>query len=199
MSSTKRFKRRISGLRKSKRGSVYDKHTAWHVLAAVLSTLRDRLPLGLAVRLGAQLPILSGASITINGTPPLSQRAVGRFTQQNDRSLAQAREASPNSSARSGAGRGCACCVSATVMPHWIASGSRRRSAIYDALHRPRNCAPFAGQLDTGLGTWPLAGLRLAVAELTCLLGQHDRDALADGIGKPCGLADQLLGFAVVS
>jgi uncharacterized protein (DUF2267 family) len=35
-----------------------DKHVAWHVLGAVLRTLRDRLPLGLAAHLGSQLPIL---------------------------------------------------------------------------------------------------------------------------------------------
>jgi uncharacterized protein (DUF2267 family) len=35
-----------------------DRHLAWHVLGAVLRTLRDRLPLGLAAHLGAQLPIL---------------------------------------------------------------------------------------------------------------------------------------------
>ena len=35
-----------------------DRHVAWHVLGAVLRTLRDRLPLGLAAHLGAQLPLL---------------------------------------------------------------------------------------------------------------------------------------------
>jgi len=35
-----------------------DKRTSWHVLVAVLHALRDRLQLGLAVHLGAQLPIL---------------------------------------------------------------------------------------------------------------------------------------------
>ena len=34
------------------------KQNAWHVLGAVLRTLRDRLPLDLAVHLGAQLPLL---------------------------------------------------------------------------------------------------------------------------------------------
>lgn len=31
---------------------------AWHVLGAVLRTVRDRVPLNLAVHLGAQLPLL---------------------------------------------------------------------------------------------------------------------------------------------
>lgn len=35
-----------------------DRQVAWHVLGAVLHPLRDRLPLGLAAHLGAQLPIL---------------------------------------------------------------------------------------------------------------------------------------------
>jgi len=35
-----------------------DRKVAWHVLGAVLRTLRDRLPPGLAAHLGAQLPLL---------------------------------------------------------------------------------------------------------------------------------------------
>ncbi|WP_407167154.1 DUF2267 domain-containing protein [Bradyrhizobium sp. ORS 111] len=35
-----------------------DKQLAWHVLGAVLRTVRDRVPLNLAVHLGAQLPLL---------------------------------------------------------------------------------------------------------------------------------------------
>jgi uncharacterized protein (DUF2267 family) len=35
-----------------------DRQVAWHVLGAVLHPLRDRLPIGLAAHLGAQLPIL---------------------------------------------------------------------------------------------------------------------------------------------
>jgi uncharacterized protein (DUF2267 family) len=35
-----------------------DRGVAWHVLGAVLRTLRDRLPPGLAAHLGAQLPLL---------------------------------------------------------------------------------------------------------------------------------------------
>ncbi len=35
-----------------------DRNVAWHVLGAVLRTLRDRLPVGLAAHLGAQLPLL---------------------------------------------------------------------------------------------------------------------------------------------
>jgi uncharacterized protein (DUF2267 family) len=35
-----------------------DRQIAWHVLGAVLRTLRDRLPLGLGAHLGAELPLL---------------------------------------------------------------------------------------------------------------------------------------------
>jgi uncharacterized protein (DUF2267 family) len=35
-----------------------DRQVAWHALGAVLRVLRDRLPLGLAAHLGAQLPLL---------------------------------------------------------------------------------------------------------------------------------------------
>jgi uncharacterized protein (DUF2267 family) len=35
-----------------------DRQVAWHVLGAVLRTLRDRIPLDLAAHLGAQLPLL---------------------------------------------------------------------------------------------------------------------------------------------
>ncbi|HWL81013.1 MAG TPA: DUF2267 domain-containing protein [Roseomonas sp.] len=35
-----------------------DRQAAWHALGAVLRTVRDRIPLELAVHLGAQLPLL---------------------------------------------------------------------------------------------------------------------------------------------
>lgn len=43
------------------------KQNAWQVLGAVLRTLRDRLPLDLAVHLGAQLPLLVRGCITTSG------------------------------------------------------------------------------------------------------------------------------------
>src|SRR6516162_11429781 len=42
-------------------------------------------------------------------------------------------------------------------------------------------------------------GRHLVVAQLAGLVDQHDRDAVADRIGEPGLLADQLLGFAVVA
>ena len=44
-----------------------DRHVAWHILGAVLRTLRDRLPLDDAAHLGAQLPLLVRGLYTING------------------------------------------------------------------------------------------------------------------------------------
>jgi uncharacterized protein (DUF2267 family) len=35
-----------------------DRQIAWHALGAVLRTVRDRVPLGLAAHLGAQLPLI---------------------------------------------------------------------------------------------------------------------------------------------
>src|SRR5688500_12426233 len=35
-----------------------DRQVAWHVLGAVLRAIRDRIPIGVAVHLGAQLPLL---------------------------------------------------------------------------------------------------------------------------------------------
>src|SRR5919106_3738983 len=35
-----------------------DRHTAWHVLGVILRALRDRIPAGLGVHLGSQLPLV---------------------------------------------------------------------------------------------------------------------------------------------
>src|SRR5215472_8497150 len=42
-------------------------------------------------------------------------------------------------------------------------------------------------------------GGQLVVAQPPCLVDQHDRDAVADRVGEPGLLADQLLGFAVIA
>ena len=70
-----------------------DKQVAWHVLGAVLRTLRDRVPLQVAAHLGAELPLRCGASTTISGTRPTSPSAIAPLT--------SFWAASPNSSARS--------------------------------------------------------------------------------------------------
>src|SRR6516162_7911271 len=42
-------------------------------------------------------------------------------------------------------------------------------------------------------------GRQLVVAQPPCLIDQHDRDTVADRVGEPGLLADQLLGFTVVA
>lgn len=44
-----------------------DRQLAWHALGAVLRTVRDRVPLNLAVHLGAQLPLLCAVPISSSG------------------------------------------------------------------------------------------------------------------------------------
>lgn len=47
-----------------------DRHLAWHVLGAVLRATRDRLPLPLAMHLGAQLPLLVRGAYYDQWHPP---------------------------------------------------------------------------------------------------------------------------------
>jgi uncharacterized protein (DUF2267 family) len=47
-----------------------DKQVAWHVLGAVLRTLRDRVPLPVAVHLGAELPLLVRGTYYDQWHPP---------------------------------------------------------------------------------------------------------------------------------
>jgi uncharacterized protein (DUF2267 family) len=59
-----------------------DRQVAWHVLGATLRTLRDRLPLGLAVHLGAQLPLLIRGLYYDQWSPPsepLALRSADEF------------------------------------------------------------------------------------------------------------------------
>ena len=58
-----------------------DRHLAWHVLSSVLRALRDRVPLGLAVHLGSQLPLL------VRGTYYDRWRAPGQSLEHPARSL----------------------------------------------------------------------------------------------------------------
>jgi uncharacterized protein (DUF2267 family) len=67
-----------------------DRHVAWHVLGAVLRTLRDRIPLGLAAHLGAQLPILIRGAYYDQWSPsdkPLELRNSDEFLQHVGRFL----------------------------------------------------------------------------------------------------------------
>jgi uncharacterized protein (DUF2267 family) len=58
-----------------------DRHVAWHVLGSVLRALRDRVPLGLAVHLGSQLPLL------VRGTYYERWHAPGQRLENPPRSL----------------------------------------------------------------------------------------------------------------
>ena len=62
-----------------------DRQVAWHVLGAVLRTLRDRLSLGLAAHLGSQLPLLVRALYYDQWEPekqPDKTRSLEAFLQQ---------------------------------------------------------------------------------------------------------------------
>ncbi|GHB04823.1 DUF2267 domain-containing protein [Modicisalibacter luteus] len=68
------------------------RQTAWHELGAVLRCLRDRLPLPLAVNLGAQLPLLIRGSYYERWQPsdqPDRIRTREEFLQQIDDELAK--------------------------------------------------------------------------------------------------------------
>jgi uncharacterized protein (DUF2267 family) len=58
-----------------------DRQVAWHVLGAVLRAIRDRVPLGLAVHLGSQLPLL------VRGVYYDQWRAQGETPENPPRSL----------------------------------------------------------------------------------------------------------------
>ena len=53
-----------------------DRQVAWHVLGAVLRAVRDRVPLELAVHLGAQLPLLIRGTYYDQWSSPRSDRQV---------------------------------------------------------------------------------------------------------------------------
>ena len=71
-----------------------DRQVAWHVLGAVLRTLRDRVPLGLAAHLGSQLPILVRGAYYDQWLPrdkPLELRSLDEFLQHVSQGLANIR------------------------------------------------------------------------------------------------------------
>ncbi|MEY9163602.1 uncharacterized protein (DUF2267 family) [Sinorhizobium fredii] len=57
-----------------------DRQRAWHILSAVLYTLRDRFSADLSAHLSAQLPLLVRGPITINTSPPDSRYSRGPWT-----------------------------------------------------------------------------------------------------------------------
>jgi len=71
-----------------------DRHVAWHVLGAVLRTLRDRVPLGLAAHLGSQLPILVRGAYYDQWIPrdkPLELRSLDEFLEHVSQGLSNTR------------------------------------------------------------------------------------------------------------
>ena len=72
--------------------TLVSRQTAWHALGAVLRSLRDRLPIPLAVHLGVQLPLLIRGSYYERWKPsdqPERIRTREEFLQQIDDELAK--------------------------------------------------------------------------------------------------------------
>ena len=62
-----------------------DRHTAWHVLGAVMRPLRDRLPPGLSAHLSAELPLLIRGSYFDQwrpGAETLKMRSLAEFLER---------------------------------------------------------------------------------------------------------------------
>jgi uncharacterized protein (DUF2267 family) len=77
---------------------------AWHVLGAVLRSLRDRLPLGLAVHLGAQLPLLVRGTYYEQWRPseePLKLRSLEEFLEHVSGDLGKTRPVNVPAAVRS--------------------------------------------------------------------------------------------------
>jgi uncharacterized protein (DUF2267 family) len=71
-----------------------DRHTAWHVLGAVMRSLRDRLPAGLSAHLAAELPLLVRGSYFDQWRPGqevLKERSLAEFLERVSNGLAGTR------------------------------------------------------------------------------------------------------------
>ncbi len=77
---------------------------AWHVLGGVLRTVRDRLPLGLAAHLGAQLPLLVRGLYYEQWRPTAEESAAARthepFLERVGEALATTRPIDSSQAAR---------------------------------------------------------------------------------------------------
>jgi uncharacterized protein (DUF2267 family) len=81
-----------------------DRQIAWHVLGAVLRALRDRIPLGLAAHLGAQLPLLVRGAFYDRWRPreqPTDWRSLDEFLSIIAGELSHLRPVDPKDAARS--------------------------------------------------------------------------------------------------
>jgi uncharacterized protein (DUF2267 family) len=76
-----------------------DRQAAWHALGAVLRALRDRLPIEVAVHLGAQLPLLVRGTYTeqwrLSG-PPSPVRGMEEFLDLVAQHLGRGRAIGPD-------------------------------------------------------------------------------------------------------
>jgi uncharacterized protein (DUF2267 family) len=81
-----------------------DRHTAWHVLGAVIRSLRDRLPLELSAHLSAELPLLV-RGIYFEGWRPgkekLKLRSLAEFLEKVSDGLANTKPIGSVDAARS--------------------------------------------------------------------------------------------------
>src|SRR5688572_844999 len=80
-----------------------DRQVAWHALAAVLRTLRDRLPMELAAHLGSQLPLLVRGLYYDQWEPeeqPEKMRSVNEFLQHIGERLENIRPVNVEQAAR---------------------------------------------------------------------------------------------------
>ncbi|GEO17236.1 DUF2267 domain-containing protein [Microvirga aerophila] len=80
-----------------------DKPVAWSVLGAVVRAVRDRIPLGLAAHLGAELPLLVRGVYYDQwspATPPERYRSLDRFLDRVTANLGAIHPVDPHSAAR---------------------------------------------------------------------------------------------------
>jgi uncharacterized protein (DUF2267 family) len=80
-----------------------DKQAAWNVLGAVLRAVRDRIPLGLAAHLGAELPLLVRGAYYDQwspATPPERSRSLDRFLDCVLANLGASRPVDPHGAVR---------------------------------------------------------------------------------------------------
>jgi uncharacterized protein (DUF2267 family) len=81
-----------------------DRHIAWHVLGSVLRTIRDRLPIGLAAHLGAELPLLVRGTYYDQFRPaekPNVTRSLDEFLESIQQELKSTRPINAQDAARS--------------------------------------------------------------------------------------------------
>ena len=80
-----------------------DRQVAWHVLGCVLHALRDRLPVGLAAHLGAQMPLLIRGQYYDQWRPretPQKWRSLDEFLEIIAVDLRNVRPVNPTDAAR---------------------------------------------------------------------------------------------------